>query len=68
MPQQQQRASDGAGAKSSQDAPAKKPDPKRAHDDRAAKDGVGAHGSREKPKTDEGAPKWPGGGKKGEDE
>lgn len=31
------------------------------------KKGVGAHGSREKPKGD-GGPKWPGGGKKGEDE
>jgi hypothetical protein len=32
------------------------------------KAGVGAHGSREKPKTGEGGNKWPGGGKKGEDE
>ena len=30
--------------------------------------GVGAHGSRAKPKTDQGGRKWPGGGKKGEDE
>jgi hypothetical protein len=32
------------------------------------KGGVGAHGSRVKPKTDQGGKKWPGGGKKGEDE
>lgn len=32
------------------------------------KSGVGAHGSRAKPKTGEGGGKWPGGGKKGEDE
>ena len=30
--------------------------------------GVGAHGSRARPKTGEGGVKWPGGGKKGEDE
>lgn len=30
--------------------------------------GVGASGSKAKPKTGEGGGKWPGGGKKGEDE
>lgn len=30
--------------------------------------GVGAHGSRERPKAADEGPKWPGGGRKGEDE
>lgn len=29
---------------------------------------VGAHGSKAQPKAESHAPKWPGGGKKGEDE
>jgi hypothetical protein len=34
----------------------------------ASQSGVGAHGSRATPKTGDSGPKWPGGGKKGENE
>lgn len=33
-----------------------------------SKAGVGAHGAKGRPKTGEGGGKWPGGGKKGENE
>lgn len=46
---------------------AKQPQPKK-NKSSPPKSGVGAHGSRARPKTGEGGGKWPGGGKKGEDE
>jgi hypothetical protein len=49
------------GTATQKKSPPKKTAPKKSS-------GVGAHGSRAKPKTGEGGGKWPGGGKKGEDE
>lgn len=44
---------------------AKRPAEKKSEPSKA---GVGAHGAKGRPKTGEGGGKWPGGGKKGENE
>ncbi len=42
--------------------------PAEAKKTETSKAGVGAHGAKGRPKTGEGGGKWPGGGKKGENE